>query len=96
MADDDQGRIPKFSLGGWRELRRRGRWGVGGGVPLATRVGAWGGAVLSPETFLDFASQMATFGAFWALSFAVRMHILHIKSSALDLKSAAKVTSTET
>ena len=35
---------------------------------------------------------MATFGAFWALSFTVRMHVLHIKSSALDLKSAAKFT----
>ena len=35
---------------------------------------------------------MATFGAFWALSFAVWMHVLLIKSSALDLKSAAKFT----
>ena len=35
---------------------------------------------------------MSTFGAFWALSFTVRMHVLHIKSSALDLKSAAKFT----
>ena len=43
--------------------------------------GVWGG--------VDFASQMATFDAFWALSFTVRMHVLHIKSSALDLKSAA-------
>ena len=45
-----------------------------------------------PIKILDFASQMATFGAFWALSFTVRMHVLHIKSSALDLKSAAKFT----
>jgi len=42
--------------------------------------------------FLDFASQMATVGAFWALSFTVWMHVLHIKNSALDLKSAAKFT----
>ena len=40
-----------------------------------------------PE-ILDFASQMATFGAFWALSFTVWIHVLHIKSCALDLKSA--------
>ena len=33
-----------------------------------------------------------TFGAFWALSFTLWMHVLHIKSSALDLKSAAKFT----
>ena len=57
----------------------------------------WGGCVPIPtgggaQKFLDFASQIATFGEFWALSFNVRMHVLHIKISTLDLKSAAKFT----
>ena len=38
----------------------------------------------SPEKCLDFGSQMVTFGAFWALSFTVWMHVLQINSSAFD------------
>jgi len=34
---------------------------------------------------LDFASQMATFSAFWALSFTVWMHVLHIKKQCFGL-----------
>jgi len=60
---------------------------------LLTGGGAWrGGSAPSPKNVLDFASQMATLGAFLALSFTVWMDVLHIKSSALDLKSAAKFT----
>jgi len=83
-----QGRIQKFWLGGResRRQRRRGGWEGVSPYPLGVESREWA------ETFLNFASQMATFGAFWALSFTVQMHVLHIKSSNLDLKSAAKFT----
>jgi len=54
------GADPEILIRGWAN-----RGGVGCGMwecPL-------------PPKKLDFASQMATFGAFWALSFTVWMHV---------------------
>ena len=44
----------------------------GGGVPSPLRVGS--GNAPSPENFLDLASQMTSFGAFWELLFTIHLH----------------------
>ena len=45
----------------------------------------------SSEKFLDFASKMATFGAFWALSFTVCMHVLHVKKQRFELEIGGQI-----
>jgi len=82
-----QGRIQKF----WSGAEGDRAWG--GGVPLPTGSGAWGwGSAPSPKNFGFCISN----GDFWcilgAIFYSLDARFTHIKSSAFDLKSAAKFT----
>jgi len=62
----------------------------GGGVPLPTGGGVWGGGcAASPENFLILALRMVGFGAFWVVFFKVELFVLHGKISVLRLPKLA-------